>query len=223
MISRNGVTERRKNLQAFLRTRLCRYYPLGKCTLGAECKFAHYMEEVRNVPDFRKTRMCEMHMRKSCTLSEAECTFAHSREYLKVITDVFKTSLCRHWVTTGTCRSDGQCRFAHGEHELRDRTQSGVTLPVSQVIFPCISEDSLDLRNLLFEDESTDHDFLSLTTNNVMQTNYAPRDSHQSSTDCDSLGELSIFKSLSDGQDVHEAARVILAQLLLLHNSQQGS
>ena len=196
---------------------------MGKCTLGDECKFAHCSDEMRNVPDFRKTRMCEMHLRKCCPLSEYDCTFAHSREELKVITDVFKTSLCRHWVATGCCRSETQCRFAHGEHELRDRTHSGITVPVSYVLPPTTAE-PLDLRTLLFEEDSiADLDFLSSNNVNTILP-VKPKDSHQSSTDCDStVADMSIFKSLSDGQDVNEAARIILAQLLLLHNSRQGS
>ena len=122
MIRRNGHLERRKNLQAFVKTRMCRYFPEGKCSLGRECKFAHDDVEVREVPDFRKTRMCEAFKTDACPFAEHDCAFAHDRSELKVITDVYKTALCRHWaVSPGFCKSGAACRFAHGTDELRDR------------------------------------------------------------------------------------------------------
>jgi hypothetical protein len=145
MIRRNGQLERRKNLQAFVKTRMCRYYPEGKCSLGQECKFAHEDTEIRAVPDFRKTRMCEAFKSGGCSLGD--CPFAHDRSELKIITDVYKTALCRHWSTSpGFCKSGAACRFAHGSNELRDRA---INTPLNDTsVFSAAStslqEDSVD-------------------------------------------------------------------------------
>jgi Zinc finger C-x8-C-x5-C-x3-H type (and similar)/RNA-binding, Nab2-type zinc finger len=154
MISRKGSLEKRENLDAFLKTRLCRYFPLNKCSLGADCKFAHCIDEIREVPDFRKTRMCELFQKGQCT--DSDCAFAHTRSELKVITDVYKTQLCKHWLETQNCKSGNACRFAHGKHELRGKpeTPQGTRTP--------IAGPSVDLQNVLQNIGSTKEDGVSL-------------------------------------------------------------
>ena len=130
MISRKGSLEKRENLDAFLRTRMCRYFPLNKCSLGTECKFAHCIGEVREVPDFRKTRMCELFQKSQCT--DKDCAFAHTRAELKVITDVYKTQMCKHWQETQNCKSGNSCRFAHGVIELRSKQDQNTLMNSSE-------------------------------------------------------------------------------------------
>lgn len=211
MLTKNGLPEPRKNLQAFLRTRLCRYYVAGKCTLGDACKFAHSYSDMRDVPDFRKTRMCDLYFKGLCSLSEQECSFAHSRDALKVITDVYKTSICKHWEFGGSCRSGKQCRFAHGEHELRDRAESSCS----------------DLTKVDTASHRTDEETVGYSCKHSVQPTVDSTESMPSALDLRELlamedeetGQLaSLFDRPIDIPDAHTAAEAILAQLLLLHS-----
>lgn len=66
------------------KTRFCRYYPLGKCTMGNTCRFAHTSRELRKAPDLSKTSMCKMYKKGLCTKSRAECPFAHGAHELRM-------------------------------------------------------------------------------------------------------------------------------------------
>lgn len=70
------------------KTRLCVNFPLGKCTRGAACAYAHGDTDLRgpsgSVPgpspqaqQFYKTRMCHAFMEGRCTRGSA-CSYAHS-------------------------------------------------------------------------------------------------------------------------------------------------
>ena len=70
------------------KTRLCVNFPLGKCTRGAACAYAHGDADLRGPPgsapgpspqaqQFYKTRICHAFMEGRCTRGAA-CSYAHS-------------------------------------------------------------------------------------------------------------------------------------------------
>ena len=72
------------------RTRLCVNFPLGRCTRGAACAYAHGEAELRalggstsSIPimqgQFYKTRLCNAFLEGRCTRGAA-CSYAHSEE-----------------------------------------------------------------------------------------------------------------------------------------------
>mmetsp|Transcript_52006 Transcript_52006/g.96265 ORF Transcript_52006/g.96265 Transcript_52006/m.96265 type:complete len:221 (-) Transcript_52006:191-853(-) len=62
------------------KTTLCRYYAKGKCALGAECNFAHSLDELQRAPDLSKTRLCEAWLAGQCPLESYLCPFAHGKQ-----------------------------------------------------------------------------------------------------------------------------------------------
>jgi hypothetical protein len=71
------------------RTRLCVNFPLGRCTRGAACAYAHGEAELRALASsnpgvimqgqFYKTRLCNAFLEGRCTRGAA-CSYAHSEE-----------------------------------------------------------------------------------------------------------------------------------------------
>mmetsp|Transcript_43474 Transcript_43474/g.100087 ORF Transcript_43474/g.100087 Transcript_43474/m.100087 type:complete len:214 (+) Transcript_43474:148-789(+) len=66
----------------FLKTKMCRFFLLGICERGRNCRFAHDKEELRQAPDFTCTRLCER-LIASGTCTDPECKFAHNKEELR--------------------------------------------------------------------------------------------------------------------------------------------
>lgn len=61
----------------FSKTQLCRFHASGWCWNGADCKFAHCMNEVRTIPDLTKTSICHQWACRKCPLSAKQCRYAH--------------------------------------------------------------------------------------------------------------------------------------------------
>ena len=60
------------------KTRLCLFYQDGRCKYGAECTYAHTVDEVRKAPEeLRKTKFCELFMDPSLGCVDPDCNFAH--------------------------------------------------------------------------------------------------------------------------------------------------
>lgn len=96
------------------KTRLCKWFPLGKCHMADKCNWAHGEADLRVVNDLTKTRMCPQG--ESCT--NAACRFAHNPLELRCTLDKYKTKICNLWLM-GSCVAGDACRHAHGEHDLR--------------------------------------------------------------------------------------------------------
>mmetsp|Transcript_105310 Transcript_105310/g.187184 ORF Transcript_105310/g.187184 Transcript_105310/m.187184 type:complete len:329 (-) Transcript_105310:219-1205(-) len=67
----------------FMKTQLCKYYGVGSCTKGAECNFAHGLEEMSIVPDLKKTALCEDFKHGRCSLPKEQCQYAHGQDDLR--------------------------------------------------------------------------------------------------------------------------------------------
>jgi len=68
---------------AFMKTKMCKFAAVGKCTKGGHCPFAHSALELNELPDLRCTKLCKtMLMYGECNIPG--CTFAHGRHQLRV-------------------------------------------------------------------------------------------------------------------------------------------
>lgn len=70
----------------FHKTRLCKFYQMGRCTRMQACKFAHSEEEMMPQPDFRRTRMCPEFCSTGQCRSRDTCAFAHTAQELRADT-----------------------------------------------------------------------------------------------------------------------------------------
>ena len=64
-------------------TRMCKYWKVNRCNLGADCNFAHSEVELRDQPDLVSTRLCFQFARKGHCKNGEECTFAHGKSELR--------------------------------------------------------------------------------------------------------------------------------------------
>lgn len=68
----------------FYKTKMCKFFQMGKCTRLGNCAFAHNDEELLPLPDFSRTKMCpKVTARGWCGLGTA-CKFAHRTSELRV-------------------------------------------------------------------------------------------------------------------------------------------
>jgi len=114
------VLPKREAKDQFYKTKMCPYFPRGRCRRGNECNYAHSKAELRPSPSLRKTRLCERWREGVCPLPASACPFAHGEEDLHSTEDYYKTDLCKFW-KQGICTLGDRCRHAHGLHEVRDR------------------------------------------------------------------------------------------------------
>jgi len=111
--------------QKLQKTKMCRFHPLGKCTKGTECPYAHQRLELKSQPDLRCTKLCKTLLQTGQCDNRKNCPFAHDKEQLRT-TDAFqKTKLCRN-LEFGKCSRGAKCHFAHSIAELKapDRTST---------------------------------------------------------------------------------------------------
>jgi hypothetical protein len=60
-------------------TKLCFFWPLGKCKKMYDCPFAHNDSELRTKPKWEKTKLCYYSSSASGCKKGSLCSFAHSR------------------------------------------------------------------------------------------------------------------------------------------------
>ena len=64
-------------------TRMCKYWKVNRCHLGAECNFAHDEGDLRDQPDLVSTQLCFQFARKGFCKNGEACTFAHGKGELR--------------------------------------------------------------------------------------------------------------------------------------------
>mmetsp|Transcript_3396 Transcript_3396/g.9713 ORF Transcript_3396/g.9713 Transcript_3396/m.9713 type:complete len:207 (-) Transcript_3396:55-675(-) len=74
----------RRLIDRCAKTRYCKFFSAGKCSLGAKCSFAHDPSELVAAPDLRCTKMCPA-IRKTGWCTDSSCSFAHSRDELRKV------------------------------------------------------------------------------------------------------------------------------------------
>lgn len=145
------VEDANGRLCQFNKTKMCKFFVLGKCTKGEQCPFAHESDELRKLPDLRCTKLCKSLIQTGLCTNKS-CTYAHSKEELRSTGAFHKTKLCR-FMQTGHCTLGAKCNFAHSAVELRDpETIDGVPLP------PGFGWESM-LGGLLSDDDEEDEIF----------------------------------------------------------------
>jgi len=108
----------RLSLTPLYKTRLCNFYPSGKCRDGQLCSYAHGEEELRLSPDFERTSVCPILIKEgSCT--RHDCRYAHNSGDLRTSPVLLKTKMCRFFLN-GNCVVGEACRFAHSVDELTE-------------------------------------------------------------------------------------------------------
>jgi len=66
----------------FANTRMCKFFPMGKCTKGVQCPFAHDIFQLREQPNLRCTKLCKT-MIKTGQCQDPTCTYAHNKQELR--------------------------------------------------------------------------------------------------------------------------------------------
>lgn len=69
---------------ALHKTKMCKFFPLGRCLRGRYCKFAHEESEVQPVPDLYRTKPCLALLRTGRCKEGVQCKYAHSLEEIRV-------------------------------------------------------------------------------------------------------------------------------------------
>lgn len=105
-----------KQVKHLVKTEMCRFHMLNRCTKGTSCSFAHTVNEIRAKPDLFCTSMCRVFLTTG-NCDNPTCSFAHSEQELRTTDAFFKTKLCA-FAGRGVCRNGESCRFAHSTEEL---------------------------------------------------------------------------------------------------------
>jgi len=102
----------------FANTRMCKFFPMGKCTKGVQCPFAHDVFQLREQPDLRCTKMCRT-MLKTGQCKDETCPYAHRKQDLRSTTvqNPKTTKLCRN-LKFGVCSYGSKCTYAHSPAEI---------------------------------------------------------------------------------------------------------
>lgn len=66
----------------FAKTKMCKFFILGSCAKGADCRFAHFKEELNELPDLLCTKLCKALINTGQCL-DSNCQNAHSKDELR--------------------------------------------------------------------------------------------------------------------------------------------
>eukprot|EP00930_Biecheleria_cincta_P022931 TRINITY_DN16642_c0_g2_i1.p1 TRINITY_DN16642_c0_g2~~TRINITY_DN16642_c0_g2_i1.p1 ORF type:complete len:597 (-),score=112.47 TRINITY_DN16642_c0_g2_i1:112-1902(-) len=74
-----GCSER---AQAFMKTKMCKFFILGACTRGSQCQFAHNTNEMNPLPDLHCTKLCKS-LLATGMCNDKHCRYAHHKDELR--------------------------------------------------------------------------------------------------------------------------------------------
>jgi len=78
-----GTSESAQDNHMLDKTKLCKFFPLGRCRRGQACSFAHGAHQLRAKPDLFKTQMClDLLATGVCDFGE-NCKYAHGEAELR--------------------------------------------------------------------------------------------------------------------------------------------
>jgi len=67
----------------FCKTKLCKFYAVGRCKQGRRCSFAHGNKNIAPMPDFYHTRMCPSFVDTGFCKNGDSCSYAHDQRDLR--------------------------------------------------------------------------------------------------------------------------------------------
>lgn len=65
-----------------MKTKMCKFFILGKCTRGSDCQFAHDHVEMQPLPDLFRTKLCKQ-LFSVGRCDDAACRYAHQKDELR--------------------------------------------------------------------------------------------------------------------------------------------
>jgi len=95
-VTTNGQSHAWRSLfrRQFNKTKMCSFFRSGECKYGADCTYAHDVNDLTIAPDLTKTTMCVEWQRGCCQKKTEDCQFAHGTEDIRV-TPAFGASFLR--------------------------------------------------------------------------------------------------------------------------------
>jgi hypothetical protein len=115
-------------MEMFSKTKMCRFFILGKCAKGLQCPYAHDKRDLRDMPDLRCTKICNT-LIQTGECNNKNCAYAHNHKELRS-TAFQKTKLCRN-LQFGRCPRGDKCNFAHSTTDIQPPTSMQAQSPTS--------------------------------------------------------------------------------------------
>lgn len=81
-VSALDESERVERVAVFEKTKMCKFFILGSCTKGNQCRFAHDPSQLQQLPDLAKTKLCKS-LIATGFCDNPDCKYAHNREELR--------------------------------------------------------------------------------------------------------------------------------------------
>lgn len=76
----SGPDDERRSI--FAKTKMCKFFILGTCTKGSDCRFAHHAEELNQLPDLFCTKLCKA-LISTGRCNDKDCRYAHNKGELR--------------------------------------------------------------------------------------------------------------------------------------------
>jgi len=125
----------------FHKTKMCKFYQVGRCTRGYECIYAHSVEEMQKLPDLHKTELCtQFTFRGFCDHGDS-CRFAHGSRDLQRASE---TKGHPHKTQSAPCAS----------HDDSSRDGGNV---IHQAMHPCLGVSMMDSSRFHVQHLQTRH------------------------------------------------------------------
>lgn len=70
----------------FQKTKMCKFFILGMCAKGPQCRFAHDRSEMNDLPNLYRTKLCKT-LINTGECKEPNCRYAHSKEEMRGMPD----------------------------------------------------------------------------------------------------------------------------------------
>jgi len=81
------------SLKMLEKTKMCVFFEDSKCTKGANCTYAHALEERQKPPNFYRTKISSKWSAGRCPFSAEACRFAHGKAYIRRMRSHFTRSI----------------------------------------------------------------------------------------------------------------------------------
>jgi hypothetical protein len=162
-----------RQIEAFERTKLCKFHIVGRCLRGSECKYAHDVAQLQALPNLFCTKLCKK-LLNSGTCDDADCRYAHNRDELRAMprtegqspTELSPASIASHRKSLSTAST------CSGSDLLREPLKVPLSPSLSSLSLctPCTtSNDTLDAELQAWEQQAALEVAMSMAQDPSMQ------------------------------------------------------